>query len=317
MAEGYTMTDNPPDALPPLRVITAADLLTMDLPERAHALAPVVPLPGLVMVYAPRGMGKTYASLSMAIGIAAGCRVMKWRAPVPRRTIYIDGEMPAGAVKERVAQLLTGAEAVPDADYLRFMCADLMPEGIPNIARPEVQDAIGVAFGDAEVVFLDNLSTLAAGLRENEADDWGGLQRWFMALRRAKKTVVLIHHAGKGGQQRGTSRREDVLDTVIALRRPADYEAEQGARFEVHLEKARGVMGADAAPFEAKLIETAEGGLTWALADLANAQRDRAEALLRDGVTIRDVSDETGMSRSAVHRLKKRMDAEGTAHGRA
>lgn len=307
----------PPPPKPQLRVVTAGELLAMSIPARQHALAPVMPLPGLVMLYAPRGMGKTYVSLSAAIGIASGGPVMKWTAPEPRRVLYVDGEMPAGAVQERVARLVKGAPKLPPApDYLRFICADLMPDGMPTITRPDVQSVIGEQMDAADVLILDNLSTLASGLRENEADDWGDLQRWLMSLRRAKKLVVLVHHAGKGGQQRGTSRREDVLDTVIALRRPADYEAEQGARFEVHLEKARGVLGAEAAPFEAKLVTTEAGGLEWACADLADAQRDRAEELLRDGVSLRDVAEETGMSKSAVHRLNKRLKAEGN-HGRA
>ncbi len=191
-----------------------------------------------------------------------------------------------------------------------------MPEtGLPNIARPDGQEAIEAALGEGEVLVLDNLSTLARGLRENEADDWGGLQHWLLGLRRRKKSVLLVHHAGKGGQQRGTSRREDVLDTVIALRRPADYEPDQGARFEVHLEKARGVVGADAAPFEAALQETQDGGLAWGWSGLADAQRDRAGALLRDGLSVRDVAEETGLSKSAVHRLKKQLDREGKADG--
>ena len=56
-------------------------------------------------------------------------------------------------------------------------------------------------------------------------------------------SVLFIHHAGKGGQQRGTSRREDVLDTVIAMRKPADFNPGDGAYFEIHFEKARGLYG--------------------------------------------------------------------------
>ena len=52
-----------------------------------------------------------------------------------------------------------------------------------------------------------------------------------------------VHHANKNGMQRGTSKREDVLDTVIVLKRPADYTPEHGARFEVHFEKSRGFFG--------------------------------------------------------------------------
>jgi putative DNA primase/helicase len=291
----------------------------MALPRREYALAPVLPLPGLSMLYAPRGMGKTYLALSIAHAIASGGGVMKWRATQPRRVLYVDAEMPAGQMQERVAQIMAGADAQPpEPGFLSFLSADLAPEGLPNLASIAFQNALAAEMeaSGAEVLILDNLSTLAVGLRENESDDWGELQAWLLRMRRAGRHVLLIHHAGKGGQQRGTSRREDTLDTVIALRRPADYDPSQGARFEVHLEKSRGAMGADVAPFSAALIETQDGGVTWTWADLADAQRDRAVELLAAGMSIRDVAEETGMSRSAVHRLAQRRGREAP-HGRA
>jgi hypothetical protein len=42
--------------------------------------------------------------------------------------------------------------------------------------------------------------------------------------------VLLVHRSGKSGEQRGTSRREDVLDTVIGLRRPEGYLPNSRAR---------------------------------------------------------------------------------------
>lgn len=306
------------EAVPAIRTVTAAELLTMPIPQRQMALVPVLPLPGLAMLYAPRGMGKTYVALSLAYAIAGAGEALRWRAPVAHRVLYVDGEMPAGALQERLAGIVRGSGNRPPADdFLRFIAADLQPDGLPSIARPKVQAALDQAAHDADVIVLDNLSTLAGGVRENEADDWEGLQQWLLSQRRAGKAVLMIHHAGKGGQQRGTSRREDVLDTVIALRRPADYEASQGARFEVHLEKARGVMGTDAEPFLAALRGNEAGGLTWSTTGLTADQAIRAKTLLSEGMSVRDVADEVGMSKSAVHRLKKRLDAEGKAHGHA
>jgi len=37
------------------------------------------------------------------------------------------------------------------------------------------------------------------------------VQGWLLVLRRRGISVMVIHHAGKSGLQRGTSRREDVL----------------------------------------------------------------------------------------------------------
>jgi hypothetical protein len=88
------------------------------------------------------------------------------------------------------------------------------------------------------------------------------MQAWLLRLRRIGKTVLLIHHAGQGENARGTSKREDVLDTVISLKRPENYLPSEGARFEVHLTKARSVSGEGAQPFEAKLVPR-DGAPVW------------------------------------------------------
>jgi putative DNA primase/helicase len=101
-------------------------------------------------------------------------------------------------------------------------------------------------------MILDNLSTLCTNGSESASDAWMPMQNWLLKLRRQGVTVLLVHHAGTNGRQRGTSRREDALDTIIALRRPEDYSPEQGARFEVHFEKLRNrVDGHGAIAFEA------------------------------------------------------------------
>lgn|SRR5215469_3119541 len=51
---------------------------------------------------------------------------------------------------------------------------------------------------------------------------------------------------GKSGGQRGTSRREDLLDTAIVLEHPSDYAASEGLRCVVRYEKNRGFDGEDA-----------------------------------------------------------------------
>ncbi|MFN6253030.1 MAG: AAA family ATPase [Acetobacteraceae bacterium] len=298
--------ENSSQNAPRLQTLTADELLHLKLPPREYALAPILPFPGLAMIYAPRGLGKTYLALSISHAIASGSRALRWDSPRPLRVLHIDGEMPAPALQERLAQIIAGSGvALPDANRLRFMIGDLVPNGLPNIAGPGGMRAIEQAAADADVILLDNLSTLAAGMRENEADDWGAFQAWLMRMRRAKKLVILIHHAGKGGNQRGTSRREDALDTVIALRRPQDYTPEEGARFEVHVEKARGAMGPDVAPFEARLVEASKGGLAWVEGPIIDRDLDKALALIADGKSLREAARETGISKSALSRKSR------------
>ena len=138
------------------------------------------------------------------------------------------------------------------------------------------------------------------------------MQNWLLQLRRQGVAVLLIHHAGTNGRQRGTSRREDALDTVIALRRPDDYSPEQGARFEVHFEKLRNrVDSASAIPFEVSTSTAGgQGGIRWCSRELTPPMLKRATELFAEALTVREVAATLRISKSEAGRLRLRALAE-------
>lgn len=286
-----------------LRPLDLYELFGLDIRERGMVLDPIIPGKGLAMLYGARGIGKTQLACGTSYAVAAGTKFLKWEAPKPRRVLHIDGEMPASALRERFKQIMAGATVKPDPGMLNILSADLMELGIGNLACQKIQAELDAWLEGVELLVLDNLSSLTAVIRDNDAESWNPIQEWLLRLRRRGISVVLIHHAGKNGEQRGTSRREDVLDTSISLRRPSDYAAIEGARFEVHFEKARGLHGDRVKPFEAKL-EIRDGATSWTIKELEDVKLARVKALTEDGCSVREIADETGFSKSAVQRMR-------------
>jgi putative DNA primase/helicase len=306
----HVVSDKPNASLPRLCPLNLRSFLELPIKPREMLLHPIIPQKGLAMAYALRGIGKTHFALGTAHAVATGTKFLKWSAPKPRRVLLLDGEMPASALQERLASIVAGAETEPDQDALKILAGDLIEEGgIGNLALLAVQAELDPLLDGTDLLILDNLSSLTAVIRDNEAESWGPVQEWPLRLRRRGISVLIVHHAGKGGQQRGTSRREDVLDTVISLRRPEDYRQEEGARFEVHIEKGRSVHGDDAKPFEAKL-ETVSGAAVWTMREIEDVNLARVKALLDDRLSVREIAEETGIPRSTVQRLKKKIGAE-------
>jgi putative DNA primase/helicase len=298
-----------------LRPLDLKQFLQLSIKAREMLLDPILPEKGLAMLYAARGTGKTHVALGIAFAVATGTEFLKWKAPKPRRVLLIDGEMPAAALQERLASIVAGNPGTqPDSQNIQILAGDLIEAGgIGNLAAADVQAEIDRWLDNVDLLVLDNLSSLTAVIRDNDAESWGPIQEWLLKLRRRGISVLIVHHAGKDGQQRGTSRREDVLDTSISLRNPADYSPVEGARFEVHLEKARGVHGEAARPFEARL-DVRDGRAMWATRELEDANRARVQALLEDGLSVRDIADESGISKSTVQRIKKAIEATGGDH---
>src|SRR3984893_4863695 len=297
-----------------LKAFGINDFLNIDIPAREMLLSPILPERSLAMLYAPRGVGKSWLGLSIGMAVAAGESLLRWSAPRPRNVLYIDGEMPLVSLQERWKEISVGMGSSIPNDGFRILAADNVEDGI-NLSLEEGQQAIEPLLEGINLLILDNLSTLLPSRSESASDAWVPIQTWLLKLRRHGISVLLLHHAWTNCRQRGTSRREDALDTVIALRRPEDYSPEQGARFEIHFEKLRNrVDSAGAIPFEARLETLAGDGqqrIRWSSSDLRPPMLMRAAELFGEGLTVREVAATLRISKSEAGRLRIRTMEDG------
>ena len=289
-----------------LNPISVQDLFDLDIPEREMLLYPFLPSQGLVMLVAKRGVGKTHIALGIAYAVATGSTFLTWTAPKPKKVLYVDGEMPAFLMKERLKMLATMFPSTPTGEYLQILTPDLQDKPMPDLSRQKGREILEEYIKDFDLVILDNISCLFRSGYENESESWQEAQEWALNLRRQGKSVLFVHHAGKSGVQRGTSKREDILDAVIILKHSDDYKPEDGACFEVHFDKARHFTGPDARSFQAHLQENASAW-EWTISDVPQEEEINKIAQMKtDGLTIRAICEQTRLTKSQVeYRLSK------------
>jgi hypothetical protein len=169
----------------PVVAIDILDFLSLDLPARELMLSPWLPVKGLALLHAPRGVGKTHVAAGAAWAAATGGGFLRWTAPRPRRVVILDGEMPAAMLQERFRRIQERSELKPEPGYLRLAASDSCECGLPDLSAPAAQQQYADVVADAELVVVDNLSTLCRSYRENEADSWTPIQEWALSVRRA------------------------------------------------------------------------------------------------------------------------------------
>lgn len=295
------------------RVLSFGAFEDLVLPEPKLLLHPWLHDEETVLLFAPRGVGKTLVSFGgIAAAVASGGSFLAWRAPEPRRVLYVDGELPERKLQGRTRlarKMLTDAACDP-RENLRILSAGYN-RGAPNLAEEAGRAAIEEHLDGVELLVLDAVSTLCRGGVENEAESWQPIQDWIISLRARGITVLADHHAGKSGQQRGTSKREDVFDWIIKLAHPKDYAPKDGARFEVHFEKTRDFEGGrDLDPIEAR-IEQQDGRPIWTWKILEAAVEEKMLRLSRDGLTVREIGKEVHRDHSNVVRFLKKAKETG------
>ncbi|MDH5638866.1 MAG: AAA family ATPase [Nitrospinota bacterium] len=292
-------------------------LLKAHLPDRPR-IFPWLPEGALAMVSARRGLGKTWFSLGLAHSVTTGSPFMKWPGPETRGVLFLDGEMPLSTLRERVTAF-PGQPKAPFAILSHEYFWHHFEKDL-DIADAQIQAAILYELNRAPAIRLlvvDNLSALAR-IQEDKSDAWRSeVLPFLLALRRRGVAVLLVHHTGKSGDQRGTGAREDALDTSIVLA-PANGPKpdNDGAAFEVRFTKSRGAFGPDVAPFIARLKKGADGALVWACQDISESVADRLLALVAecgvDGITAVDAATELQVSRGAISKAKARLIDSGS-----
>ena len=300
---------------PPLVALTLDELLRKEIPERNNLLSPWLPSQGLCMLYSTRGLGKTWMALAIANAVASNDSFLSWETESPEGVLYIDGEMPMAVMQERLAQIVASSSKEISAPF-SIITPDAQEFGIPDLSRTDGQERINKLITDeTKLIVMDNLSSLTRTGKENEGESWLPVQEWALRLRSMGKTVLFVHHSGKSGQQRGTSRREDVMDTVISLKKPVDYKQQDGACFEIHFEKNRGLYGDDVKPFEARLTSNSSDDGTkthkWSWKSLEESNFEKVFRLYSGGMTQSEIAEELVINKSTVSRYVSRGKNDG------
>lgn len=283
-----------------LKCISLSDFVKLDIPKAKDLLSPWLTEQSSTMIYANRGVGKTFFSLNCAYALASGTDFLKYKATEKTSVIYLDGEMQAPLMIERLNGISGGnVEGVP----IHIVTPDLQGDkGVPDISSVEGQAEIDemIEAVNAKVIFVDNLSTLSRSGQENDSESWNPVQTWAIKHRSQGRSIVFVHHANKGGGQRGTSKKEDILDNVIYLRRPEDYdEAKDGAKFEVVFEKSRSLFGKDTATILANL-DSKSNAWSWGYIE---SKEEKALVMYESQMTQAEIAKEMGVSKSCICKM--------------
>jgi len=296
-------------------VISLSEFLKIKIEERKAFLHPWLKEESINLIYGWRGAGKTWFALSIADAITRGGTFGPWDCLKSVPCLYLDGEMTISDDQERIRALnLMSARKSPFyiysdhyANQLGLPSANLTDEAWRNDMKALLID------NGVKLWVVDNIASLASGLDENAKKDWDPINKWFLELRFAGITTILLHHETKDGKQRGTSAREDNLDISIQLKKPSDYTAEDGCRFITNFEKARvahkylPLIG----DIEFQLTQDEDRKYIWTHASSKLSQKVEALKMLDEGVSQAKIATKLNVNQATVSRIKKKAIADG------
>jgi len=299
----------------PLAALDLYDLSEHQFKERELLLKPWLHSQDLTMIHAGRGIGKTHLAIAIMYAVATGGTFAGWVAPKPTKVLYLDGELPGRVLQNRLSMHLPVEE--PQRGFVRVFTPDLLPDGVglPDLSTPEGQDIVEAMIEeDTGLLIVDNLSAWCRTGRENDGESWNPIATWILQLRRRGIAVLMIHHSGKNGEQRGTSKKEDLLDAVIKLKRPVEYDPKNGAIFVLEFTKARNLSGDAAQSLELTLTGD-ENQAEWLCRTVEQSTFARVVALSKEGMGQIDIAEELQINKSTVSRHLKAARAQGLIGG--
>jgi len=285
------------------------------LPEKRTILNPWGKEQTITLIPGWRGIGKTYFAMSMVDAVTRGISFGPWQVVESVPCLYLEGEMASQDVKERILALKHSERKNPLYVYSDAYANSL---GLPraNLLSDKWRTTMRAFLISRKVKLwvIDNLASLSSGTDENAKIDWDPIGQWLLQLRFDGIATALVHHVGKGGNQRGTSGREDHLDCTILLRQPPDYTPEDGARFITRFEKSRSVRTHEL-PLIAdtlwQLTEDEQGKLVWSWGSVKHETKVEVLKLMDEGLKQIDISSVLGISRGYVSKVVKSATKDG------
>ena len=309
------------------RTIAFNDLnsfLTTDFPKPSYIIEPLVSDQSIVQIVGASGVGKTMFGLAIAGAISTSNGLLGMASVGGARPVlYVEGELPAADIQIRVNGMFNAIERKcdPNMFYVSSLQQQLKinDKGFTPIQTEqgliEIENAIveiKKRTGKMPVVFIDNISCLASGLKENDADAWSPIINKFVKWKNMGSTVFYFHHLNKGNDSSGSTMQHRTIDMVIRMRKPEHKQKiktfeEQGVQAIVDFPKWR---LHDNSKYAAEHMLICEN---WKWEKMPVLKSDEVEIikLLKSKMDVKDISKELDIPAASIYRKITKLKNEG------
>lgn len=247
-------------------MMTSTELLAAKIKVPRAILWPWLREGSLTMIYAERGLGKSWLGMIISVSITRqnfeDIQIGRWYIKNPCGVLYLDGEMGNFDLQDRIRQIAEPLGPESKRFPLVTFCAPDFTEKhqeTVNLSKPYWQERVTkylMSHRSIRLIVIDNMASLCPGRDENDNQEVSAFTQWIIAVRCLGVAVIIVHHAGKMGQQRGASALEDPLNNSILLKKPTGWKQGEGAHFHVSFTKARNDPGGEGyRPFVLRVIE--------------------------------------------------------------
>ncbi|NJM39124.1 MAG: winged helix-turn-helix transcriptional regulator [Akkermansiaceae bacterium] len=128
-----------------------------------------------------------------------------------------------------------------------------------------------------------------------------------LKLRGRKITVIIVHHAGRSGEMRGASRREDMAHWIISLK--DDSKDGESKAWVTTFKKCRNCQAIEA-PSLRWIMDTSSEKMNLACEKYSGP--DAMLALIRDGVdSATELAEELSVTKGCISKWAKKLESGG------
>ncbi len=309
------------------RTIAFNDLtsfLTTDFPQPSYIIEPLVSDQSIVQIVGASGVGKTMFGLAIAGAISTANGLLGMASVGGARPVlYVEGELPASDIQIRVNGMFRAIERKCDSNmfYISSLQQQLKinDKGFTPIQTEqgliEIENAIVEIkrrTGKMPVVFIDNISCLASGLKENDADAWSPIINKFVKWKNMGSTVFYFHHLNKGNDSSGSTMQHRTIDMVIRMKKPEHKQKiktfeEKGVQAIVDFPKWR---LHDNSKYAAEHMLICED---WKWQKMPVLTSDEADIIkmVNDGLDVKEMSEKVSLAEKTIYKKIKKLKDEG------
>jgi hypothetical protein len=241
--DGNVMPPEPKD-------FTAEQWVSRELPEPDFLLGKILSTTSRMLLIGPTGIGKSNFALAISFAVAAGLAFLHWGACRPARVLYIDGEMSARLLRDRLREAAQRHNVVPTTLWV------INREDFPGLPPLNTEDGqkfiewIIEQVGGVDLIVFDNIQALLIGSHK-EDETWAPVLPWIRSLTTKEIGQIWQHHTGHATDRGyGDKSREWQFDSVAIMKAPEKPTHGRLLEFRLEFTKARERTPSNRAEFE-------------------------------------------------------------------